>query len=232
MRAVQNHYCARFFKFTARERQTCSLPALSELRCRHSSGRLTKPTTVDQALARLKSANVAFNTPNHARVGTPIVIEAKISAYLGKQEMEALIKESGTVEVDTLKVSDRVVATLVGSSSFEVSPTGPQQQWVSGVEPTSWTWQVTPKIAGENQVLILTFDAIISINNKDDKRTINTFTRRINVDVGWPQTVGEWLEPSILIPVVGGTWAWLKRRRQMVARSTTTPLPASTLAED
>jgi hypothetical protein len=128
-----------------------------------------------------------------------------------------------------------------------VSPTGPQEQWVSDIEPTGWTWQVTPKIVGENQVLILKFDAIISINNKDDKRTINTFKRRINVDVGWPETVGEWLDlvkktgenvsciwASLLIPIVGGAWAWLKRRGQVseVASPEATPPPAGPFGED
>jgi hypothetical protein len=184
-------------------------------------------TTVDQALARLKSANVAFNTPDRARVAKPIVIEAKLSSFLRKQELKVLIEESGTVEVATLKVSDRMVATLVGAT-FDVSPTGPQEQWVSDVEPTAWTWQVTPKAVGENQVLILTFDAVISINGKDDKRTINTFKRRINVDVSWPETIGEWLElikktgenvswiwVTVLIPIGGGAWAWLKARKRM-----------------
>jgi hypothetical protein len=182
---------------------------------------------VDQALARLKSANVAFNTPDRARVAKPIVIEAKLSSFLRKQELKVLIEESGTVEVATLKVSDRMVATLVGAT-FDVSPTGPQEQWVSDVEPTAWTWQVTPKAVGENQVLILTFDAVISINGKDDKRTINTFKRRINVDVSWPETIGEWLElikktgenvswiwVTVLIPIGGGAWAWLKARKRM-----------------
>ena len=154
-------------------------------------------------------------------------MEAKISTYLSKQEIKTTIKEPGSVKVAELQVSDRVVATLHGGSSFDISPAGPREQWVSNADPTVWTWDVTPKIAGDNQVLILSFDAIINVNNKDGKRTVNTFTRRINVDVGWPTTVCEWLDlikktgensswiwASILIPVVGGAWAWIKRRRK------------------
>jgi hypothetical protein len=160
-------------------------------------------------------------------VNRSFVVEAKISTYVRKEEIKAIIKEPGSVETADLKVSDRVVATLVGGSSFDISPAGPQEQWISDVEPTIWTWDVTPKIAGDNQVLILSFDAIVSLNNKDDKRNVNTFKRRINVDVSWPTTVSEWLDlikktgenvswiwASILIPVVGGVWAWLRRRRK------------------
>ena len=41
-----------------------------------------KIMTVDEALARLKSANIAFNTPDRARVGTSFVVEAKLSTQL------------------------------------------------------------------------------------------------------------------------------------------------------
>lgn len=184
--------------------------------------------TVDQALARLQSANMAFNAPDHARVGKPVVIEAKLSTRLSQEEMKVSIEEAGTVRTATLKVSDRMAATLVGGDSFDVSPTGPQEQWISDTEPTSWTWQVTPKLVGEDQLLLLTFDALISINGKEDRRTINTLKARINVDVGWPETLGEWLElirktgenvswiwATILVPIGGAVWAFIKRRRRV-----------------
>ena len=118
-----------------------------------------------------------------------------------------------------------MVATLSGGSAFNVSPSGPQEQWVSDKETTDWIWHATPKAVGE-QVLILKLDALISINGRDDRRTINTFRRQISVDVGWPETVGEWLElikktgenlswiwVTLLIPIGGGVWAWVKRRK-------------------
>lgn len=181
------------------------------------------PITVDEALAQLKSANVAFNTPEMARVGKQVIVEAKLSSKLTPNEVKVLIEEPGKVEVGTLKVSDRMFATLSGGSAFDVSPSGPQAQWISDKVPTGWTWQVTPKNVGE-QLLILSFDAVISINGKEDKRTINTFKRRINVEVGWPETFGEWLEwikktgegvsylwGLVVLTVGGGAWAAIKR---------------------
>jgi hypothetical protein len=180
--------------------------------------------TVDEALENLRAANVAFNTPDKARVGKQFIVEAKLSTHLHPEEMKVLIGEPGKREVATLKVSDRMVATLSGGSAFDVSPSGPKEQWISDKELTEWDWQITPKSVGE-QILILSFDAIISVNGKEDRRTINTFKRRINVDVGWPETVGEWLEfikktgenvswiwATLLIPIGGGIWAWIKHR--------------------
>ena len=182
------------------------------------------PTTVDEALASLRAANVAFNTPDKARLSNEFIVQAKLSTRLRPEELQVLIDEPGKRQVATLNVSDRMAATLSGGSAFDVSPSGPQEQWISESGTTEWNWQVTPKSAGE-QSLILTFDALISLNGKEDRRTINTFKRRIVVDVGWPETAGEWLEmvkktgenvswiwATLLLPVGGGIWAWIKRR--------------------
>jgi hypothetical protein len=185
------------------------------------------PRTVDEALESLRSASVAFNSPDKARVDEQFIVEAKLSTQLHPVEMEVLIGDPGHHEVATLKVSDRMAATLSGGSAFEVAPAGPQEQWISDKETTDWNWQVSPKRGGE-QFLILSFDALISVNGKEDKRTINTFKRRISVDVSWPQTAMEWLEfvkktgediswiwATLLVPVGGGIWAWIKRRSRL-----------------
>jgi len=181
------------------------------------------PITIDQALDELKSATVAFNTPAVARVGKQVIVEAKLSTRLSASEVKVLIGEPGNVEVGTLKVSDRMLAILSGGSAFDVAPSGPQAQWASDKTPTGWTWQVTPKQVGE-QILILSFEAVITINGKEDNRTVNTFKRSINVEVGWPQTFGEWLEWvrktgeglsyvwGLMIVTIGGAgWAAVKR---------------------
>jgi hypothetical protein len=125
-----------------------------------------------------------------------------------------------------LKVSNRMAATLSGGTAFDVTPTGPQEQWISDTETTEWNWQVTPKSAGE-QFLMLSLDALITLNGKDDKRTLNTFKRKINVEVGWPENISEWLElikkngenatwiwGTLLIPIGGAAWAWIRRKRR------------------
>jgi hypothetical protein len=173
----------------------------------------------------LPTANVAFNTPDKARVGKQFIVEAKLSTHLGKEEIKVLIEEPGKREVAALKVADRMVATLEGGSAFDISPSGPKEQWISEKETTDWVWQVAAKTVGE-QTLVLSLDAVISVNGKEDKRTINTFKRHINVAVGWPETVGEWLElikktgenvswiwATVLIPIGGGIWAWIRRGR-------------------
>jgi hypothetical protein len=189
------------------------------------------PLTLDQALTQLPTGYVGFNTPEKAHVGKQFIVEAKLSLRLPKEEIQVLIDEPGKREVESLKIAKRMVATLEGGLAFDISPSGPQQQWISERETSDWVWQVTPKTVGE-QTLVLSFDAIISLDGKEDKRKFNTFKRRIDVDVGWPETWGEWLEltkktgeniswiwVTLLIPVGGAIWAWIKRGERSKAGS-------------
>jgi hypothetical protein len=180
----------------------------------------TDLTKIDRALEALDTAKAAFNTPDHARAGTPVSVEVVLSTHLSPEKLKSLVVQSGgQVTLADLKISDRMVATLSGGSAFDISPTTPTEQWISEKEPTRWAWVVTPKAVGE-QFLILSFDAVISIDGKDDKRSITTLRRRIDVEVGWPETWGEWLElakktaedisylwAAILLPIGAGAWA-------------------------
>jgi hypothetical protein len=117
-----------------------------------------------------------------------------------------------------------MVAKLDGGAAFDVSPPGPQQQLISNEEVTTWTWLVTPKQSG-TQVLILSFDAVLNVDGKDGTRTVNTFKKKIEIDVPWPETPSEWvalikgwfenlswLWLTILAPA--GLWLWNKLRKK------------------
>jgi len=64
---------------------------------------------------------------------------------------------------------------------------------VSKDEPNTWEWQITPKIQGQ-QTLLLTFDAFIEVNRKESTHNVNTLHKQIDVYVGWPETPQEWAE--------------------------------------
>jgi hypothetical protein len=218
----------------AAEKAAAAEEALKAGAGREKSATASSPwILVDQALDKLLSASLAFNAPDRARLGKELVIQAKLSTLLGESELKSLIQsemerqrvESGRVETTTLKISDQVEATLYGGTAFDVAPSGPQRQWISGKEPTSWIWKITPKVAGL-QTLILSFEPVILINGRESKRHLSPIIKRIEVEVGWPETFGEWLDlirkygenlwwiwATLLIPIGGGIWAWWKRRR-------------------
>jgi hypothetical protein len=78
------------------------------------------------------------------------------------------------------------------------------------------------------QYLILSFDAVLTVDGKDGTRNINTFRRSIQVEVAWPETPSEWLEwfkklfenvswlwATILVPA--GLWIWSRLRKPRAA---------------
>lgn len=189
-----------------------------------------KPTSaLDDALQKLLAGNVAFNNPERMQVGRPRIIEAKLSTNLSPAELKAQLTEAGRKEDAKIQVGDRMSATLNGGAAFDISPSGPQIQWTSQNQITTWTWNVTPKLSGV-QYLILAFDAIITVEGKDGSRNVNTLKHQIEVEVGWPQTFTEWFDlskkwfenlswlwASILVPfglVLLGWWRHGGRRRK------------------
>jgi hypothetical protein len=183
--------------------------------------------TIDEALARdITPANLAFNAPERARVGKQFRVEAKVSKRLSPEEMKVLIDADGKIEVVPLKVSKKMFASLLGGSAFDVTPSTPVDQGISDTETTDWYWQVTPKSVGK-QTLTLSFEAVYSVRDKEQKRTLPPFSKTIEVDVAWPETIGEWLELikktgenvsyiwlMLLVPAGGIIWAAIKRFRR------------------
>jgi hypothetical protein len=180
---------------------------------------------VDAALKKLISANVAFNTPDHMKVTKSQMIEAKLAVDMPSDVLITQLTKAGKKEVHSLSVADRMSATLDGGSAFEISPSGPQQQFISREQVTTWTWKVTPKQAG-TQLLNLFFDVALTVDGKEGIRRVRSYTREIEVEVA-PAGLREWLEwlkktfedfawlwATILVPA--GLWIWnriSKKRR-------------------
>ena len=146
---------------------------------------------VDKALGQLVQGNVAFATPDHVKLAASAVVEAKLSVTKTPAALIAELTAGGQKQSTTLQVSDKMAAMLSGGDAFDVSPSGPQTQLVSEAQTTSWTWTVTPKLSGK-QVLVLSFDALLTVDGQEGARTVNTLRKEIDVEVGWPQNFGEW----------------------------------------
>jgi hypothetical protein len=147
---------------------------------------------LDLQLKKLAQGNIAFNNPEKMRVGETAEIEAKLAVTIPADELMGLLNAAGKRESASLEVSDHMQATLTGGAAFDVSPAGPQSQWISKDAPTTWHWLVTPKLTGP-QFLTLSVDAIITINGDKDTRNITTLTRSIEVDVAHPHNEEEWV---------------------------------------
>jgi hypothetical protein len=146
-------------------------------------GRTPWYSALDQALNTLIAGNVAFNNPQRMTVSRARVVEVKLSTTLPPDELKAQLSQAGNRETAGLEVGDRMSATLNGGAAFDISPSGPQAQPISQRQVTTWTWNVTPKASG-TQYLILSFDAILTLNGKDSTRNVKTLTQPIEVEGG------------------------------------------------
>jgi hypothetical protein len=186
------------------------------------------------ALKSLVQGHIAFNNPEEMQVGETGEVEAILAISIPAGELMNQLTAAGKRESDSLLVSDRMQATLVGGGAFDVAPAGPQTQWISKDGPTTWHWLVTPKLTGP-QYLTLTVDAIITINGEKDIRNITALIRQINVNVARPHNeeewfgrIKEWVEAfgwgwgivAAVIAAVVGFWrrlqGWIKNRQRKV----------------
>ncbi|MDB5404392.1 MAG: hypothetical protein JWQ55_6410 [Rhodopila sp.] len=162
--------------------------------------------TVDSVLKKLPAGAVAFNAPDHMRLAHTQTIEARLGVNVPSEQLVRDVTAEGKVRVVPLRVSPRMQATLVGGSAFEISPSGPQIQFISNEEANTWQWQITPKLEGQ-QNLALTFDVFIDVGGKEGLHTVNTLRQPITVDVGWPETPREWADWFKSWVDYGG-WLW------------------------
>jgi hypothetical protein len=95
--------------------------------------------SVDDALAKLIQANVAFNVPEHMRVARTQTLQAKLGVKMTPDELIATLTAPGKRESEPLKVSKEMSASLGGGGAFNISPSGPQTQLISEAQETSWS---------------------------------------------------------------------------------------------
>jgi hypothetical protein len=194
---------------------------------------------VDRAIALLLDGHVAFNVPGRMHVGQTHAIQAALMPGAEVARLVALLSAPGARETASIKITERMRATLTGGGAFDVTPSGPQQQFVGLQEPTTWHWEVTAKLKGKHD-LTLAFEALLNIGGSDGPKRVRTLARTIEVEVEWPDTVAEWvaylkevaeglsyLWLSVLVPIgiwIGNRW---RRARAPEADSPVGPNPSA-----
>jgi hypothetical protein len=103
---------------------------------------------------------------------------------------------------------------------FNIEPITPERQAVSRTQETEWRWQIEPT-KSDTLELNLTLSAQIKVDGESSARTIRTFEKKILVNVPFTQRVAtamnnnvELLTTVVLIPVAGGTWRYVRKRKR------------------
>jgi hypothetical protein len=176
---------------------------------------------VDQALSQLRVGNVAYNAPPAMFKGEShpisVVLSPAATADQLAQQLHNLLGAQENVQTASIQVSPLMQATLTGQG-FNISPSGPQTQAVSGIQPTEWDWTVSPTETG-NLDLQLDLEAILDLGNgTSTPRRLKTFTKVIRVRVqaldamkGFVAGNWQWLWSTLLVPLAG--YLWHRRRK-------------------
>ncbi len=174
----------------------------------------------DDVLARMSKANIAFNAPEKIEIGMNSQVQLLMSVKDEIAELEAQITEPGVVVSARVSVSQTMRATLKGTG-FIITAVTDEEQIIPTTERSEWLWNVKPT-SGGTQVLQLTLTAVLDVDGKQAKRTINTFQKEIEVEVPYSFLLSEfvsnnwqWLWSALLVPVGG----WIVVRLRASKRS-------------
>lgn len=173
---------------------------------------------VDQIVNDLEWGNIAFNTPQKVRLEEPTIIELVLSTTQSIEELQSSLEYQEKFESAEIRISNRMEANLSGTG-FKIEALIPQEQAISRSQTTRWKWEITPTQDG-SQNLSLTLSAIINVSGRDAPFVIQTFNKKIEVEVSVGQHVltfvagnWQWLWASILVPTAPFLWKWYRKKQ-------------------
>jgi hypothetical protein len=180
---------------------------------------------VDRKLANLPLGNIAFNTPETIPLGSTATIELLVSMKEAEDALRQSLRGPGGVETaHDIKISDQMEAKVTGLN-FRIEPITPERQAISHTQETEWRWQIEPT-KSDTLELNLTLSALIKVDGESSARAIRTFEKKILVNVPFTQRVATAMNNNIgllttvvLIPVAGGTWRYVRKRKRRQAPS-------------
>jgi len=182
---------------------------------------------IDDYLNSLSSASYAFNPPSPIKVAKPVTMHfwldpSTTTAQLSEALKQAVPRDAARVESGVTTWSPRMRATLSGPE-FEIKPVpeGSEEQPVSPTQRTTWSWDVTPLVPGDNLVLHLRLQVVLPPEISPPK-TITTLDKEIKVEVTWWwlfdnffEKYWKWLFGGLGTAISGMAAWWWKNRKSV-----------------
>lgn len=171
---------------------------------------------VDQFIAAMPAANIAFNVPEQLNLKQTGHIQLLLDVKKSQAALAAEIAEAGVKQTATVKVWDRMEARLT-APQLQITAITPEEQSVGSADTAEWRWDVLPTATGQYP-LHLTLTALIETDGATSRIPIHTYDKTIAVKVtagqwaaGFFENNWQWLWAAILLPVVGLVWKRWKR---------------------
>ena len=125
-------------------------------------------------LDTLKTVPIAHETPKQATFGKPFDVTVSIDGT-GDDDATDSLAGTGNIVTGTAKVSARAKAELTGSA-FDIVLVSDEIQTISPLAENTWTWSVTPRQSGAQQLAITIFamdgDTVLPVRNYRNTVTV------------------------------------------------------------
>jgi hypothetical protein len=156
-----------------------------------SADQLGKIVSFGNSLKQLPSGNVVIEAPTTMTVDDVRNVSVRVGHNVRMDDLKKKLKETDQQVEGTLRVSAEMAATLTGAG-FKIEPNTSERQNIAESFPTEWTWNVTAKQEGEQQLQILLY-AIILNGDKETRLQVESYAQQVTVSVR-PKTWGEQAE--------------------------------------
>ena len=162
-----------------------STPSLSNGDCQ-GLGVMDETECVDYEgyAARLKVGLASFVAPKQMTEGdtyaTGLSVSLNVKDALAIKN--SLLDVSGRATSFSTKVARFMSARLYGAG-FKVNPSGPIEQRLTGLQPTTWQWRVTPLQSGKQILQLETFVHLIIDKSRKERVSLPIESREIDVAV-------------------------------------------------
>ena len=194
---------------------------------RRASGKSSAPISPSpnspkspDSMVQLEPAKYAWNTPDTMTLSQSTFVEVRVtldpSRFAGLAKRLAASGVVGTADVNL----SRILIAKLESTAFKVDPKEGQRQQVLDGRDTVWRWAIEPTVAGDHELVLKI------VSELEPASVIESAVRSIKVRAvpapepdRWQSlldfAVKNWekLLTVVLIPVLGGFWSLMKRRR-------------------
>lgn len=176
---------------------------------------------IDEALRQSARASIAYNAPSNMSLNETVSIELLLNPSLSEPELVQQVQESDYTFSDQVEITPRMKAEIISPDrdAFIIQQIHDQPvQVISGTDTTKWSWYITAKKGGTQNLTIVLY-RYIKYEGEEYWREVETYRSNIAVKVtlldklqslGWYWIAGI-LVTALLIPAF---WRWMDQRNK------------------
>jgi hypothetical protein len=182
---------------------------------------------IDQALSNTMEASIAYNAPPTMDLEDTVTIELLLNPSESQERLGEQITVTGVPVTAMVEITPRMKAELLtqDKDALTIQPIhASSEQIISGKETTKWSWYVTAKKGGVQELTIVIY-RLVKYDDQEYWREVEAYRANIDVRITFAQRIHafdwKWLA-GIVITLIGipALWRYLDNRKKKGKKST------------